>query len=163
VTAERDRFHRNELIELQILFYDSDFDDDNSEEEDVDWASSVLVEAIGDNLFRVPEPTSLTPFGPIGPMLSLGEIIRASPQEGGLWRFEGIQESEDVWTFKVQVMTSSVLQQADLARRLERLRDLNCGWEWCVGNLTIQGLTSSPDREEADMIVSEIATQVKMS
>jgi hypothetical protein len=57
------------------------YDEEVTEREEDEWEGNRDVtddvEPLGGNLFRVLAPISLTPFGPSGPRLTLGQIIEA--------------------------------------------------------------------------------------
>jgi hypothetical protein len=103
------------------------------------------------NLFRVLEPVSLTPFGPLGPGLTLGQIIEAEPVSTGVWRYVRTHFRLAVRSWRVSCEQPDVLNRPDISPDLQLLRELNCGWEWSVGNITIQRVSM-----EGDPLLSEV-------
>jgi hypothetical protein len=117
---------------------------------------------LGRERFGVPGPTSLTPFGPYGPMFHLGDVIQAVPAEDGWHRFVRRLESSDVWgrclpvphlarltrpapaerergsRFGSQRALRAVLSGGRIGELFEKLERAGGGWEYCVGNVTIQ-------------------------
>jgi hypothetical protein len=114
---------------------------------------------LGPALFRVPGPLSLTPFGPYGPMLDLGTTIEAKIQEDGSYRYIGTRESLKVWTRILCPVQEGCLQSDPVVTILRRLtEEEECSWEWCAGNLTIQGAVSGeeivPDGRVATLLAA---------
>jgi hypothetical protein len=104
-----------------LLFMLSDFDHEETEREEHDLECSCEfddsdAEPLGGNLFRVLAPMSVTPFGPLGPALTLGQIIEAEPvstASGG--------------HFKPAVRSWRVFcEQRDVLNRPDISQDLNC-------------------------------------
>jgi hypothetical protein len=123
------------------------------------------VEPLGGNLFRVLGPISLTPFGPLGPGLTLGQIIDAEPVSTGVWRYVRTHSKPAVRTWRVFCKQLEMLDKPHISQDLQLLRQLNCEWEWSVGNITIQ--TVSMEREpllsEVERIVDRLFQKLQQA
>jgi hypothetical protein len=147
-----------------ILVFDLNafgLDDDElaEESEPLQGHCEVTLEYIEGDLFRVPEPTSLTPFGPYGTILDLASVIEAAPESDGTRRYIRTVTAPPVWTRIVPNVALAALEDEAVSERLDRLQELGCGWEWCAANLTIQGLRDAADTpagREADRVVDEV-------
>jgi hypothetical protein len=96
------------------------------------------VEPLGENLFRILAPISLTPFGPFGPGLILGQTIEAEPVSTGVWRYVRTHFEPAVRSWRVFCEQPDVLSKPDISQDLQLLRELHCEWEWSAGNITIK-------------------------
>lgn len=123
----------------------------------------VEVQSVGSNLFKVAGPVSLTPFGPFGPMLSFGTIIEAKPLRNGAYRYLRSREVPNIWTRVLSCVQPESIQTSEAATLLGRLSTVGCAWEYCAGNLTIQGRSLQLAREptqEIEGLIAEIAEHV---
>ena len=74
---------RNQTMKMLLfnVIHPDFYDEEVTEREEDEWEGNRDVtddvEPLGGNLFRVLAPISLTPFGPSGPRLTLGQIIEA--------------------------------------------------------------------------------------
>jgi hypothetical protein len=151
-----------------LLFKLSDFaDEEMTEGEGDDWDPECScggpdVEPLGGNLFRVLGPISLTPFGPLGPELTLGQIIEAEPVSTGVWRYVRTHFKPAVRAWHL-VCEQQVLNKRDISQDLQLLRELNCEWEWCVGNITIQtvSMEGEPLLSEVERIVDRLSQKLQ--
>ena len=135
---------------MKTLFFKlSDFDDEEmTEREGDDFECSCDapdVEPLGGNLFRVLAPISLTPFGPLGPGLILGQIIEAEPVSTDVWRYVRTHFKPVVRSWRVSCRKPDMLNKPDISQDLQLRRGLNCEWEWSVGNITIQRASMEGD------------------
>src|SRR6516165_491625 len=141
---------------MRTLFFKlSDFDDEEMTEGEGDdleeWSChGPDVEPLGGNRFRVLAPISLTPFGPLGPGLTLGQIIEAEPVSTGVWRYVRTHFKPAVRSWRVSC-EQDALNRPDISQDLQLLRELNCEWEWSVGNITIQTVSM-----EGEPLLSEV-------
>jgi hypothetical protein len=101
--------------------------------------------------FRVLGPMSVTPFGPFGPGLTLGQIIEAEPVSTRVWRYVRTHLKPAVRSWRVFCGQLDVLNRPNISQDLQLLRELNCEWEWSVGNITIQALST-----EGEPLLSEV-------
>lgn len=112
------------------------------EEQTEDWEddepcdSPVMVTRLGEDRFHVCDPTSLTPFGPLGPFLSAGTKIRVKKMDGGSYRLVEIVERPPVWTWRFPSWQWQTLEE-DVKASVDALSEKG-QWEWCAGNFTIQ-------------------------
>jgi hypothetical protein len=156
-----------------LLFKLSDFaDEEMTEGEGNDWDDSESscgvdpdVEPLGGNLFRVLGPISLTPFGPLGPGLTLGQIIEAEPVSTGVWRYVRTHFKPAVREWRVFGMQLEMLDKPDISQDLQLLRELNCQWEWSVGNITIQtvSMEGGPLLSEVERIVDRLSQKLQQA
>jgi hypothetical protein len=108
-----------------LLFMLSDFDHEETEREGHDLECSCefddsAAEPLGGNLFRVLAPMSVTPFGPLGPALNLGQIIEAEPVSTGVWRYVRTHFKPAVRSWR------DFCEQRDVLNRPDISQDLNC-------------------------------------
>jgi hypothetical protein len=155
-----------------LLFKLSDFADEKTTEgEGDDWDDSECscgaldVESLGGNLFRVLGPISLTPFGPFGPGLTLGQIIEAEPVSTGVWRYVRTHFKQAVRSWRVFCKQPNALKNPDISEDLQLLRGLNCEWEWSVGNITIQmaSIEGEPLLSEVERIVDRLSQKLQQA
>lgn len=129
------------------------------EEHDFELAVYIEVVPLAPDRFRIPGATSLTPFGPLGPTLNLGDVIETAPLSEGVHRFVRRLESARVWSRTLYVPHVSRAAIGDRERRslveqqqflhdllrggrvgalLEEIERAGGGWEYAVGNVTVQ-------------------------
>jgi hypothetical protein len=154
-----------------LLFKLSDFADEEmpegeaDDQDDPECSCGVEqdVEPLGGNLFRVLGPISLTPFGPLGPGLTLGQIIEAEPVFTDEWRYVRTHFKPAVWAWRVCCKQPDVLDKPDISQDLQLLRELNCQWEWSVGNITIQtvSMEGEPLPSEVERIVDRLSQKLQ--
>jgi hypothetical protein len=126
-------------VELVIVYSLDDFEaPEPSGAKQYDGRCPVVVEPLGGNLFRVAEPASLTPFGPLGPMLSLGEVIELDPLSDGVWTLVRVRDSPPLLSRTLSGIPRHWLGLGDVPSLLERLVQHGGAWEWVCGNLTMQ-------------------------
>jgi hypothetical protein len=116
------------------------------------------VEPLGGNRFRVLAPVSLMAvFGPFSPRLSMGQIIEAEPVSTGVWRYVRTHFKPAVcsWGYRCE---RDVLNKPDILEDLQLLQELNCQWEWCAGNITVQkvSIEGEPLLSEVERIIDPI-------
>jgi hypothetical protein len=123
------------------------------------------VEPLGGNLFRVLAPISLTPFGPFGPGLILGQIIEAEPVSTDVWRYVRTHFKPAVRSWRVSGVKPDVLNKPDISQDLQLLRGLNCEWEWSVDNITIQrvSMEGEPLLSEGERIVDRLSQKLQQA
>ena len=144
------------------------YDEEVTEREEDEWEGNRDVtddvEPLGGNLFRVLAPISLTPFGPFGPRLTLGQIIEAEPVSTGVWRYVRTNFKPAVRSWCV-TCEWDVFNKPDIFQDLQLLCELNCNWEWIVGNLTVQ--TVSMEREpllsEVEQIIDRLFQKLQQA
>jgi hypothetical protein len=155
-----------------LLFKLSDFADEEITEGEGDGrddsecsCGAPDVEPLGGNLFRVLGPISLTPFGPLGPGLTLGQIIEAEPVSTGVWRYMRTHFKPAVRSWRVFCEQPDVLNKPDISQDLQLLRELNCEWEWSVGNITIQtaSMEGEPPISEVERIVDRLSQKLQQA
>jgi hypothetical protein len=150
-----------------LLFKLSDlYDEEMTETEEDDLEGSCEnpdVEPLGGNLFRALAPISLTPFGPLGLGLTLGQIIEAEPVSTGVWRYVRTRSKPAVRSWRVFCEQPDVLNKPDISQDLQLLRELNCEWEWSVGNITIQtaSMEGEPLLSEVERIVDRLSQKLQ--
>jgi hypothetical protein len=149
-------------------FYESESTEEMTEEAGDDLECScefddAEFESLGGNLFRVLAPISVTPFGPMGPGLSLGQIIEAEPVSAGVWRYVRTHFKPAVRSWRVFCGQLDVLDRPDISQDLQLLRELNCQWEWSVGNITIQAVSmeGEPVLSEVERIVDRLSQKLQ--
>jgi hypothetical protein len=122
-------------------------------------------EPLGGNLFRVLAPISVTPFGPLGPGLTLGQIIEAAPVSTGVWRYVRTHFKPAVRSWRVFCGQLDVLDRPDISQDLQLLRELNCQWEWSAGNITIQTvpMEGEPLLSEVERIVDRLFQKLEQA
>jgi hypothetical protein len=113
-----------------------------------------MVIRLGDDRFQVCDPTSLTPFGPLGPFLSAGTKIRVKKMDGGSYRLVEIAERPPMWTWRIPSRQWHTLE-ADVKASVDALSEKGCQWEWCAGNFMIQK-PRLPDENAPDPSVAEM-------
>lgn len=152
-----------------LLFKLSDFDDEEmtkTEGDDLECSCDTPdVEPLGANLFRVLTPISLTPFGPLGPGLILGQIIEAELVSADAWRYVRTHFKPGVRSWRVSCVKPDVLNKPDISQDLQLLRGLNCEWEWSVGNITIQRVSTEgePLLSEVERIVDRLSQKLQQN
>jgi hypothetical protein len=151
-----------ELKTLKLSFRLSDFEPDEADAvgEPDDSVCDVEVDAyeLHPGIYRIAGPQSLTAFGPYGPLLNLGSVIQVELQGDRTCRYVRTLESPSIWTILVVApVRLEVIGREDVKRHLDALLDLGCGWEWCVGNVTIQGLQSGPTPGPSEAVSDAIA------
>jgi hypothetical protein len=155
---------------MKTLFFKlSDLYDEEmteTEEDDSEWScDNPDVQPLGGNLFRVLGPISLTPFGPLGPGLTLGQIIEAEPVSIGVWRYVRTHFKPAVRAWRVFGVQLEMLNKPDISQDLQLLRELNCEWEWSVGNITIQtaSMEGEPLLSEVERIVDRLSQKLQQA
>ena len=113
---------------------------------------SVLATSVDKNHFMVIWYTSLTIFGPWGPALNLGDIIKVRPLPDGTYRYLGTSRKNDkignvTWSVRMEIF-----DREDLRSLLSRFVDLGACWEGASGNLTIQ--TPMEERPELQILMT---------
>ena len=116
-------------------------------------------------LGRYGELTIVTPFGPMGPGLTLGQIIEAEPVSTGVWRYVRSHFKPAVRSWRVFCEQLDVLNKPDISQDLQLLRELNCEWEWSVGNITIQTMSmeGEPQLSEIEQIVDRLFQKLQQA
>jgi hypothetical protein len=58
-----------------------------------------------------------------------------------------------------------VLNKPDISQDLQLLRELNCEWEWSVGNITIQtvSMEGEPLLSEVERIVDRLSQKLQQA
>jgi hypothetical protein len=152
-----------------LFFMLSDFYDEEVTEREGDdlecHCDDPDVEPLGGNLFRVLAPISVTPFGPLGPGLILGQIIEAEPVSSGVWRYVRTHFKPAVRSWRLFCKQPDVLNKPDIFQDLQLLRELNCEWEWSVGNITIQtvSIEGEPLLSEVERIVDRLSQKLQQA
>ncbi len=140
-----------------LFFMLSDFYDEEVTEREGDdlecHCDDPDVEPLGGNLFRVLAPISVTPFGPLGPGLILGQIIEAEPVSSGVWRYVRTHFKPAVRSWRLFCKQPDVLNKP------------NCEWEWSVGNITIQtvSIEGEPLLSEVERIVDRLSQKLQQA
>ena len=131
--------------EITLYSQLADWDDDSPEERgdgdddlDFDCESSMMVERLGPNRMRLLEPCSITPFGPYGPTLNLGDVIEATPLEGGGYRYVRTVQEAWIWSAVFQSVSERAMRAFDASPLATELAATGGMWEWSAGNLTAQ-------------------------
>jgi hypothetical protein len=157
-----------ETMKTLLLKLSDFYDEEITEEEEDDLecgCNDPDVEPLGGNLFRALAPISLTLFGPLGPGLSLGQIIEAEPVSTGVWRYVRTHFTPAVRSWRIICKQSDVLNNPDISQDLQLLRELKCEWEWSVGNITIQTLSmeGEPLLSEVERIVERLSQKLQQA
>ena len=107
----------------------------------------------------------LTPFGPFGPGLILGQIIEAEHDSTGVSRYVRTHFKPAVRSWRVFCKQPDMLSKPDISQDLQLLHELNCEWEWCVGNITIQtvSMEGEPLLSEVERIVDRLSQKLSHS
>ena len=153
-----------------LLFKPTDFDEeeaDDLEDEEEDWSCNVSddVEPLGGNRFRVVAPVSLTPFALLGPALTMGQVIEAEPVSPGVWRYVRTHFKPAVWSWRLSCETPDALDDPFISQDLKLLQQLNCQWECCGGNITVQkvSMEGEPLLSEVERIVDRLSQKLQQA
>jgi hypothetical protein len=134
-------------IEIRLCGKWTDLAPDESPEEVADldafgeWGVAAVVVRMTDRTFRLAEPLSVTPFGPYGPMLNLGDVIEVESQPDGTFRYVRTLESGDPWSRTIPGVSIEVIERPVIHDLLEEFIAAGGMWELAVGNLTLQILS----------------------
>jgi hypothetical protein len=120
------------------------------------------VEPLDGHRFRVLAPIFLTPFGPSGPRLTMGQIIEAEPVSTGVWRYVRTHFKPAVRSW-CDRCGQDVLNKPDIFKNLQLLRELNCNWEWCAGNITVQTMEGQPLLSEVERIIDRLFPKLQQA
>ena len=123
------------------------------------WDITDDVEPLGENRFRVRAPIS---WGPCS-VMTMEQIIEAEPVSTGVWRYVRTHFKPAVWAWRVCCKQPDVLDKPDISQDLQLLRELNCQWEWSVGNITIQtvSMEGEPLPSEVERIVDRLSQKLQ--
>jgi hypothetical protein len=110
--------------------------------------------------FRMPEPVSITPFGPFGPSFSVGDVIATIPHGDGTYVLKRVVMRADSWSKYVSGVTAETLEEPQLVEALHEFYDLGGGWEFATGNLTLQYL-KMPDEPVAPAAVLDLFDRIE--
>ena len=143
---ERNEMKRAEPEEVVLRFRLSDLDDDpteanevlDDEDDEPEGTVSVTVERVGPDRVRLLEPCSLTPFGPIGPVLHLGDLVEVEALDDGSVRYRRVLEAALVWEFGRTGTPRAATEDAGIAAVLGEIGDAGGMWEWCAGCLWVE-------------------------
>jgi hypothetical protein len=138
-----------------------DDDIDCEPDDDIDCECPVDVEPLGNQQFRVITPTSLTPFGPFGPMLNRGDVIELTSREDGNFRYVRTVKKSRVWSKRLgkskRVRVESI-KSGEARRILDELvkSHTRFNWEWAVGNLTLQFELEPGETEPPQEVIQKV-------
>jgi hypothetical protein len=160
-----------------------DDDIDYEPDDDIDCECPVDVEPLGNQQFRVITPTSLTPFGPLGPMLNRGDVIELTSREDGNFRYVRTVKKSRVWskrltgpTIRLPIPPSFAgssgrsfrdvptgvrvesIKSGEARRILDELVESHTrfNWEWAVGNLTLQFELEPGETEPPQEVIQKV-------
>ena len=128
-----------EQIELLCNLYDFEEGEQPDEDEEDEWDLTCPAEVVrlGGNRFRVALPVSVTPFGPLGPMLNLGDVIEAVPTGDGSYRLQQVIRARQ-WSRTFSGVEQAAVSDPSIRRILDQLTSWGAAWEWCAANITVQ-------------------------
>lgn len=117
----------------------------------------------GHDRFRVAEPTSLTPFGTLGPSLNMGDIIHGHALPDGSYRILGIERCQ-ARTWQLTGIDRQTLESPAIRDLLAKIQVLEGRWEWMAGTVTVQvGPEADTIRSRAmiDKVLREIEQHIR--
>jgi hypothetical protein len=145
---------RQDILEIELRFRcpdDDDAEDDfleyGPDPDDYMFRCYPTVQPAGESRFRLVEPQSITFAGPLGPMLNFGDIIDVVKLSKGCYGFLRIAEAARVWTRVFGGLPIETLSKRDVASTLDAFTDAGGGWEYCVGNITLQWMLEENEAE----------------
>lgn len=135
---------KDEAEDITFSYALSDFDeeqtlvDDDAGCDEILGTFKALVVRLDERRFRVAEPVSVTPFGILGPRLNLGDVIEATPEDEGRYRYVRRVECALVKTLMISPMTKPIFERDEVVSILDRITEAGGVWEWTPSNLIVQ-------------------------
>jgi hypothetical protein len=111
-----------------------------AEDDEYDLFVTASVVWVGPNEIAMAEPVSLTPFGSIGPTLKLGDVIEVVRLDDRTIGYVRLLKRGRIWSRTLHDPGKLALEDTSVQAILDQLIAAGSMWEWCAGNLTIQGL-----------------------
>ena len=109
-------------------------------------------------------------FGPdfshaLWPLRTRTDSGKAEPVSTGVWRYVRTHFKPAVRSWRASCKQPDVLSKPDIFQDLQLLRELNCEWEWSVGNITIQTVSveGEPLLSEVERIVDRLFQKLLQS
>ncbi len=133
-----------------------------AEDDEYDLIVSAAVLWIGPNQVSMVAPACLSPFGPCGPTLDLGDVLEVVPLEDGTFGYVRLLKRGRIWSRTLPDPGRQALEDTSTQMILDQLLASGCTWEWFVGNLMIQAPLEEGEREPAGPILElvEVLAQV---
>jgi hypothetical protein len=133
--------HEIESIEFECklgLGLEEEDGEEPPPEDDYDCSFTANVVRVGPNRLRMAEPVSVTPFGPYGGQLNLGQVVECVPLDDGGFRIVRLVGSPHVWSKLLKGRMKEHLENGEVQAILTEFGDAEGVWEWTAGNLTLQ-------------------------
>jgi len=153
---------------VTLRFSLDDFDDDAEAlenelegEEDASCGLSAIIRE--DGCLVIAEPVMLTPFGPLGPRLNLGDVIEVEPRSENEYRYVRIVERGNPVTFVLEPIDESVALSQSTLNVLDKFFELEGVWEYGSHRLTVQVPSESDELEELRLELVAVINEQRQS
>jgi len=105
----------------------------------------------------------LTPFGPLGPRLNLGDVIEVEPRSENEYRYVRIVERGNPVTFVLEPIDESVALSQSTLNVLDKFFELEGVWEYGSHRLTVQVPSESDELEELRLELVAVINEQRQS
>jgi hypothetical protein len=134
----------------------------DADEEAYDLATDVVVVWLAPDQVQLVHPASLTPFGPCGGVLNLGDVVEVVDLQDGTFGYRRLLQRNRVWSRTLADPGRETADNTSVRTLLQELTAAGCGWDWCACNLTVQAPLEEGQTEPAGPVVElvEVLGQV---